>query len=310
MTKLQVAVIMGGISSEREVSLRSGANAVAALDTNKYDVTAVDFTGDVAQITALGGVIDVAVLMLHGPGGEDGRLQGLLDLLHIPYTGSGVLGSALAMHKGMAKAIYRDAGIPTPKGIIATIDEAYIGAVVTTNVGFPCVVKPANEGSTVGISLVSNEEELEDALSSAFAYDNELVIEEYVRGMEISVPVLGTEVLRALPAVEIVPKSGWYDYEMKYTVGATEEICPARLTEEQAERAAELALKAHRALGLSGISRTDMIVTDYDVIVLETNTLPGMTDTSLVPLCARTVGISFSELMDMLIDDARGSKQG
>jgi len=310
MIKLQVAVIMGGISSEREISLRSGANAVAALDKDKYAVTTVDFTGDVAQITALAGVIDVAVLMLHGPGGEDGRLQGLLDLLHIPYTGSGVLGSALAMHKGMAKAIYRDAGIPTPKGIIATIDEAYIGAVVTTNVGFPCVVKPANEGSTVGISLVSNEEELEDALSSAFALDSELVIEEYVRGMEISVPVLGTEVLRALPAVEIVPKSGWYDYEMKYTAGATEEICPARLTAEQAQRAAELALKAHRALGLRGISRTDMIVTDYDLIVLETNTLPGMTNTSLVPLCARVVGISFSELMDILIDDARGIQHG
>ncbi len=306
MIKLHVAVIMGGISSEREVSLRSGANAAAALDKDKYDVTTIDFTGDIAQITALSGVIDVAMLMLHGPGGEDGRLQGLLDLLHIPYTGSGVLGSALAMHKGMTKAIYRDAGIPTPKGIIATIDEAYIGAVVNTNIGFPCVVKPANEGSTVGISLVNNEEELEDALSSAFAFDCELVIEEFVRGMEISVPVLGTEVLRALPAVEIVPQSGWYDYEMKYTAGATEEICPARLTEEQAERAAELALKAHRALGLRGISRTDMIVTDYDLIVLETNTLPGMTDTSLVPLCARTVGISFSELMDMLINDARG----
>ncbi len=301
---------MGGVSSERAISLRSGANAAAALDREKFDVTMVDFTGDVAQITALAGVVDVALLMLHGPGGEDGRIQGLLDLLHIPYTGSGVLGSALAMHKGVAKAIYRDAGIPTPRGIVAEAGDRCLSEAVFSNIGYPCVVKPANEGSTIGISLVQDVEELEEALERAFQFDSELVIEEFVRGMEISVPVLGTEVLRALPAVEIIPQSGWYDYEMKYTAGATEEICPARLTEEQAARAAELALKAHRALCLKGISRTDMIVTDYDLIVLETNTLPGMTDTSLVPLCARTVGISFSELLEILIADARGIHNG
>lgn len=309
MASIRVAVLMGGISSEREISLRSGAKVAEALDREQYVVTPVDFTGDVAPLVALRGQVDVAVLALHGPGGEDGRVQGLLDLLEIPYTGSGVLGSAVAMHKGVAKALYREAGIPTPAGI--TLD-AFAGETalarqarqVREAVGIPCVVKPANEGSTIGISIVRAARDLEAALAEAFLYDTEVLAEAFVDGVEISVPVLGAADPQALPAVEIVPSSGFYDYEMKYTPGATREYCPARISEAAAAAAANCAVRAHRALHCRGVSRTDMIVTGDAVTVLETNTLPGMTATSLLPLSAETAGMPFPRLLDLLIAEA------
>jgi D-alanine-D-alanine ligase len=310
MMKLRVAVLMGGTSSERDVSLRGGRKVADALDPVRYDVRAVDFTGDVAAIVALRGAVDVIIPILHGPGGEDGRLQGLLDLLGLPYVGSGVLGSAVAMHKGVARQLYTQAGIPIAPGIELHADEADLDAladIVRARVGVPCVVKPANEGSTFGISIVRTGDELRPALETAARYDRELVVEGFVTGAEISVPVLGTRAPRALPAVEIIPKSGFYDYEMKYTPGMTEEICPARLTEVATARAADYAVRAHRALRCRGLSRTDMIVAGDDVVVLETNTLPGMTDTSLYPLAARVTGLDFSTLLDALVADALDS---
>ncbi|HEY3375856.1 MAG TPA: D-alanine--D-alanine ligase [Armatimonadota bacterium] len=307
MSKLRVAVVMGGTSSEREISLRSGANVVKGLDQDRYTVIPVDFTGDVTQITALRGAVDVVVLTLHGPGGEDGRMQGVLDLLSIPYTGSGVLGSAMAMHKGVAKALYRQAGIPTPASITLYRDaSANPAEVALAEVGVPCVVKPMNEGSTIGISIVRAAEDLAGALADAFRYDREVLVEQFVAGVEISVPVLGTAAPRALPEIEIIPRSGFYDYEMKYTPGATEEICPARITAGARTSAADYAVRAHQALHCQALSRTDMIVCGDEVTVLETNTLPGMTDTSLLPLSARTDGIAFSELLDLLISAALG----
>jgi D-alanine-D-alanine ligase len=307
METLRVAVIMGGTSSERDVSLRSGANVAQALDRTRYVVTPVDFTGDPAQLLALRGAVDVAVLALHGPVGEDGRIQALLELLGIPYTGSGVLASAVAMHKGVARALYRDAGIPIPPGLeldLAAMSREDAAARVRAEVGVPCVVKPANEGSTIGISIVRDDAALPAALATAAGYDTALVVERFVVGTEISVPVLGVPA-RALPAVEVVPCSGFYDYERKYTPGATEEYCPARISDAAAAEAARLAERAHTALGCRSVSRTDMIVADDGLYVLETNTLPGMTDTSLLPLSARVAGMSFSALLDRLIADAR-----
>lgn len=309
MAQLRVAVLMGGTSNERAVSLRSGANVAAALDRTRYAVTPVDFTGDVSTIIALRGQVDVVFLTLHGPGGEDGRMQGLLDLLALPYTGSGVLGSALAMHKGLAKMIYCQEGIPTPTGIILSASPD-AEARVLAEVGVPCVVKPANEGSTIGITIVRDAAALAPALAQAFDFDPDVVVERFVDGVEISVPVLGTANLRALPAVEIIPQSGFYDYTMKYTPGATEEICPARISATAGARAAEYAIRAHRALHCRGVSRTDMIVTGEALTVLETNTLPGMTDTSLLPLSARVAGIEFPALLDCLLDDALAGARG
>lgn len=308
MDKLRVAVLMGGTSSEREISLRSGSNVIAALDRQKFDVCAVDFTGDVLPVVTLKDQVDVVFLALHGPGGEDGRMQGLLDLLQIPYTGSGVLGSAVAMHKGVAKDLYQVAGIPTPRGIVLTADPERpshdMVARVQDEVGFPCVVKPANEGSTIGISIVHDATGLTDALRDAFRYDVEVVVEQFVTGTEISVPVLDVTELTALPEVEIIPQSGFYDFEMKYTPGATKEICPARISDVAREKAADYALRAHQVLHCCGVSRTDMFVNGDEVVVLETNTLPGMTDTSLLPLSARIKGISFPALLEMLIEGA------
>lgn len=311
MAKLRVAVLMGGTSNEREVSLRSGTNVAQALDRNKYDVTTLDFTGSLEAILALKGQVDIVYIALHGPGGEDGRIQGLLDLLGLPYTGAGVLGSAMSMHKGMAKAMYWLAGIPTPQGITLRAfaretTHARQLKRVYDEVGLPCVVKPANEGSTIGISIVRQATDLEGALEQAFRFDSEVVVEEFIAGVEISVPVLGTQNPRPLPEIEIVPQSGFYDYEMKYTPGATQEICPARISETARHKAAQYAVRAHRTLCCKGVSRTDMIVTDDEVTVLETNSLPGMTDTSLLPLAAKTAGITFPKLVDFIIADALG----
>ena len=306
MAKLRVAVLMGGTSHERAVSLNSGMMVAGALDRAKYDVVSVDFTGDLAPIAALPGQVDVVFLALHGPGGEDGRMQGVLDLLGLPYTGSGVLGSALAMHKGMTKRIYRAAGVPTPEDVTLYRHEPDHVARVRDTVGLPCVVKPVNEGSTFGISIVREDTELEPALDEAFRYGSEVIAECFLPGVEISVPVLGADP-RALPAIEIIPKSGFYDYEMKYTPGATEEICPARLSPAAAEKAGNYAVRAHRALGCFGVSRTDFIVAGDEPVALETNSLPGMTATSLLPLSARVAGIAFPDLLDRLIGDALGS---
>ncbi|OPZ81615.1 MAG: D-alanine--D-alanine ligase B [bacterium ADurb.Bin429] len=307
MSTIRVAVLMGGTSSERDVSLKSGRNVAAALEGGRFTVIPLDFTGDLAPILALKGQVDVVFPALHGPGGEDGRLQSVLDLLGIPYVGSGPLGSAMAMHKGITKILYREAGIPTPAGItLSQIDgspdwlDANVDDLLQT-VGVPCVVKPANEGSSYGVSIVKTAAELAPALAQAATLDRDIIIEQFVSGVEISVPILGTETLRALPAVEIIPKSGTYDYESKYTPGATEEICPARISAAAAEAAADYALRAHAVLGCRDLSRTDMIVDGDALTVLETNTLPGMTDTSLLPMAARTVGLSFAALVEMLV---------
>jgi D-alanine-D-alanine ligase len=252
---------------------------------------------------------DVVFIALHGKGGEDGTLQGMLEMMGLPYTGSGVLASALAMDKGMTKRLFRTAGIPVLNEVRVRRGESLetLAQRVSEELGgFPVFVKPNAEGSTFGCSPVERAEQLEPAVVKALQYDPMALIEPYVRGMEITLGVLGNagEELQALPIVEIVPKSEYYDYESKYAEGGSEHIIPARLPEAVTKRAQAVAQQCHELLGCRGMSRTDMLVVGEQFWVLEVNTIPGMTPTSLLPQAAAEVGISFSDLLDRIIASA------
>jgi D-alanine-D-alanine ligase len=303
MKKIRLALLSGGVSSEREVSLNSGAQVFEALDKDKYEITSYDPKTDLPQLVmdALG--IDAALIILHGPFGEDGTVQGLLDLLDIPYQGAGVLGSAAAMNKLVAKRLYKGAKVPTPSYLSFYIkDEINIPEVIGS-IGLPLVVKPARAGSSVGMSIVKTKEKLKGAIAFGFKHDDTLIMEAYVKGTELTCGVLGNNTLEALPVIEIIPGASheYFDYEAKYVAGETQEICPARIDEQTTLRVQQLAIKAHKALILKGYSRTDMILKDGELFVLETNTIPGMTATSLFPQSAQVGGYSFSALLDKLI---------
>jgi D-alanine-D-alanine ligase len=246
----------------------------------------------------------MALIILHGPYGEDGTVQGLLELLDIPYQGSGVLGSALAMNKAATKQLYENAGIPVPPYIInARNDNMDVDACVT-QLGLPLVVKPVVGGSSVGMSIVRSPEALRAAVEKAAAHDSAIMVEAYIEGTELTGGVIGNRELEAFPIIEIIPDNAheFFDYEAKYTAGITQEICPARVDEELTLQAQSYAKLAHQALYCRGYSRTDMILRDRNFYVLETNTIPGMTATSLLPQAAQTAGISFSKLLDRLIE--------
>lgn len=339
--KIRVAVLMGGRSKEREVSLSTGRMIMNALDPQKYDAFAVDsaligvsaatkpktaITGSSAkaepssntsiELRPLDDIVrmnghspkpDVVIIALHGKFGEDGTIQGLLELLEIPYVGSGVLASALALNKIMARKVLQYEGIPVPKGLSIRrgSDIKEFQAEVERILGYPVIVKPNEEGSTIGIRVVRKAEDFAKAIESAYEYDSDILVEEFIEGgVEITGAVLGNEKPFVLPLVEIVPEGGFYDYHAKYTPGATEEICPARIPKEQYREAERLALASHKALGCRGMSRTDMIVKGTNIWVLEVNTIPGMTPTSLLPRAAQAAGISFPKLLDMLIEYA------
>ena len=253
------------------------------------------------------GRIDVAFLAIHGKYGEDGTIQGFLELIGTPYTGSGVLASALAMDKVMAKRVLAAEGIPVPRGIhISGADFAHdaSAAIAKANAFLPAVVKPSKQGSSVGMSLVGSPNAMEVAVRTALDHDDEVLIEEHVFGTEITVGVLGvvgSSELQALPVVEIVPKRAFFDYQAKYDPDQCEEICPARISEEATRNAQELALRAHRSLSCRGYSRTDMILGPSGPVVLEVNTLPGMTMNSLLPKAAAAAGIPFGELLHRIV---------
>jgi len=304
MTKLNVALLSGGISSEREVSLKGGNQVYDALDKTKYGITRYDPAGDLGKLVANASSIDVALIVLHGPYGEDGTVQGLLDLLNIPYQGSGVLGSALAMDKWTSKRLYKEAGLPVPPFDVLARRQTYDRGTFAEKPGFPLVVKPRHGGSSIGTSIVESAQLLDEALDRAFEQGPHVIVERYLNGTEITGSVLGNHVLQVLPIVEIIPQSHYtfFDYEAKYTKGATREICPARISDTLSKRAQSYAARAHRALCCRGYSRTDMIVCDETIYVLETNTIPGMTPVSLFPLAAKAAGMSFSRLLDRLIE--------
>ena len=331
--KLKIAVLMGGQSSERSVSLATGMQVLNALDPEKYSVYAVDTATGLAQLptstpplrdaggqpvtalTELGQLTkrerpDVVFIALHGPGGEDGTVQGFLETLRIRYTGSGVLASALAMDKLRYKQLCTTASIPTPAGMSFRRKETFrlrrAAEDVGLKLGYPVIVKPNRQGSSSGTRVVNAAEELLDALKDAFRYDDTALVEERITGTEITVAVLGNEDdCYTLPPVEIVAKDGFFDFEEKYSTDGATEICPARISHDDTREAQQLALECHKLLGCRGMSRTDMFVTEDGCVILETNTIPGMTPTSLLPKAAAAAGLTFAELLDKLIAYAR-----
>jgi len=304
MKKIRLALLSGGVSSEREVSLNSGNQVFEALDKEKYDIKRYDPKFDLAKLVTDAPDIDAALIILHGPFGEDGTVQGLLDLLNIPYQGAGVLGSAVAMNKLIAKRLYRQAGIPTPDYISISIHDPDPDPQKVKALGFPLVVKPVCAGSSVGMSIVSNEKDLPAAIEKGFQNDDTLILEQYIKGTELTCGVLGNQEIEALPVIEIIPGEGheFFDYHAKYVAGATNEICPARIDGQTTQKVHQLAVEAHRTLCLKGYSRTDMLLKDGQLYVLETNTIPGMTATSLFPQSAAKAGYEFGVLMDKLIE--------
>lgn len=330
---MNIAVLLGGTSPERHVSMASGKGVAEALIAAGHTVRLYDIARGADALTSFSNLhlptelapddaelasfnnnaiitavqslpqdIDVAFLALHGAPGEDGTVQGLLELRGIPYTGSNVLASALAMDKAMAKRVMEHYDIPTPRWFQATrgqLDAAMLRGRVEQYTDFPVVVKPNDGGSTVGLSIVADADGLEPAFQLAGHYSATVMFEEFIPGRELTVAILGEE---ALPIVEIRPKSGIYDYANKYTAGRTEYFCPADLPRSLTEEVQELARRAHAALGCSGYSRVDFrLDNDGQAFCLEVNTLPGMTATSLVPKAAAAAGMSYQELCERII---------
>lgn len=304
MSKLRVALIAGGWSGEREISLESGASMYKGLDKDKYEVKRYDPSIDLMRLVEDSKNIDIALLALHGRKGEDGTVQGFLELLDLPYVGSGVLASALAMNKAVSKQFFKSAGLTVPRELLFYKDQDIDPAEIFATLGNPVVIKPVAEGSSIGLNICCTSQELNDGIKGAFALSSELMVEEHIDGREVSCAVLGNRHPEALPVIEIIPQKQYrfFSYTAKYVPGASEEICPASLPSDIYEKVQTNAITAHCVLGCRNLSRTDMIVTDRDVYVLETNTLPGMTENSLFPLAARTAGFSFSKLLERLIE--------
>ncbi len=303
----RVGVIMGGSSGEREVSLRSGAAVAAALEARGHDVVRIalgESFGPEIGHTLQRARLDVAFLALHGRLGEDGCIQGLLELARIPYTGSSVLASALAMDKLKAKELFRLHNVPTPPYYtVSGADDLADLEAIHGSFGFPVIVKPRGEGSSLGVAKASSLSELAGAIECALEYDDTVIVERFVSGMEINVGILDG---RVLGAIEIAPKNGIYDYEAKYTPGMTEYFMPARLSPTRYKGVLNLADRAARALGVSGAARVDLLVTSGEnEYVLEVNTLPGMTETSLLPKIAASAGYDFGRLCEAILDGAR-----
>jgi D-alanine-D-alanine ligase len=296
MTK-RVAVLMGGWSSEREISLVSGAAVAKALDEAGYDVLPIDVTRDPKALLArLMPRPDVVFNALHGRWGEDGTLQGLLDILAIPYTHSGLLASALAMHKPTAKLVFERAGIPVAEHVV--IGRAALAA--GDPMPRPYVIKPLNEGSSVGVRIVRNGDNL-SPLGADWAFGDTLMVERFVAGREFTVAVMGG---RPLAVTEITTNRGFYDYDAKYAPGGSRHVVPAQVEPHVYEEAMALAVRAHQALGCRGVSRADLRYDGRQLYMLEVNTQPGMTPTSLVPEQAAYAGISFPDLVAWMVDNA------
>jgi len=298
LKKKKVGVLLGGISREREVSLKTGKAVLKALSEKGYNAHAIDAGYDIAE-TLIRERIECAFLALHGRFGEDGTVQGMLELMKIPYTGSGVLASALAMHKIMAKKVLLFEKIPTPPFDAFRREQIEKNSLREISLPLPFVVKPAREGSTIGISIVRKKEETAAALRKAKEFDEEVLIEAFIKGKEITVGILED---LPLPVIEIAPLSGFYDYDSKYTKGKTQYILPARIPKEKYLYAQEISLKAFKALGCSGCGRVDLMVDEGgNPFVIDVNTMPGMTETSLLPQAAGYAGIPFGDLAERIL---------
>lgn len=345
---MKIVVLAGGLSTERDVSFKTGEMVTKAFRENGHQVILLDvfmgysnkeedLTGifdraeavsvkvaaipetapDLEKVKAqrkdqsdnffgpnvieLCRMADIVFMALHGENGENGKIQAAFDLFGIRYTGTGYLGSALAMNKGMAKQLFLENGIPTPRGTSLKRGED-AAKIETCGIHFPCVVKPCSGGSSIGVSIVHDKAEYEQALKEAFRWENELVIEEYVKGREFSVGVID---FQALPIIEIAPVEGFYDYKNKYKAGSTVETCPAELSEQITKEMQGYAEKVAEVLGLNTYSRTDFLLDAEDhIFCLEANTLPGMTPTSLLPQEAKVTGVDFNQLCEKLIESS------
>ena len=345
---MKIVVLAGGLSTERDVSFKTGEMVTKALRENGHQVILLDvfmgysdkeedLTGifdraeavsvkvaaipetapDLEKVKAqrkdqsdnffgpnvieLCRMADIVFMALHGENGKNGKIQAAFDLFGIRYTGTGYLGSALAMNKGMAKQLFLENGIPTPRGTSLKRGED-AAKIENCGIHFPCVVKPCSGGSSIGVSIVHDKAEYEQALKEAFRWENELVIEEYVKGREFSVGVID---FQALPIIEIAPVEGFYDYKNKYKAGSTVETCPAELSEQITKEMQGYAEKVAEVLGLNTYSRTDFLLDAEDhIFCLEANTLPGMTPTSLLPQEAKVTGVDFNQLCEKLIESS------
>jgi D-alanine-D-alanine ligase len=308
LTAARIGVLMGGQSSEREVSLRTGAAVYGALCRRGYDAVAID-VGPTLSRDLHDQKIAVAFLALHGPGGEDGAIQGFLETLGIPYTGSGVHASAVGMHKVTTKTILAANGIAVPGGLVVKRGERPASARVlrSAKLRWPVVVKPASEGSTIGVTIVKKPSQWQEALALAHRYDRDAMIEAYIPGHEVTVSLLGRhdDVPLVLPAVEIVAPNGFYDFSAKYDKGKTRYLCPAPLSAAVTKQIRTLALRAYSLLGCAGAARVDFRITPRGrPYVLEINTAPGMTETSLLPMAAGQAGIGYEELTERILESA------
>jgi D-alanine-D-alanine ligase len=304
MMNKKIIVLMGGPSSEREVSLNTGNAILAALQSKGYNAIGLELDPPrlFEQLKEHQG--EVVFNAIHGKFGEDGYLQGALELLDIPYTGSGVLASAIAMDKAVSKQIFKAKEIPTPPAKLFKKEE--INSTTKGNIiaefGLPVVVKAVAQGSSIGVTIAENDIELSAAIEIAKKYDNNILIEQYIKGRELTVAVMGSADITVLPIIEIVPHSGKYDYQSKYTKGATDYLVPAQLTQTVADKVSNIAENTFKALGCKGVARVDFMLDQAEnPYVLEVNTIPGMTATSLVPKAAKSAGITFEDLCEKIL---------
>lgn len=327
MSKTHVAVLMGGTSSEHDVSLKSGAMVAGNLDRTRYEISPVIITRDGlwkfpseravpvgAGLTRLGELnVKCVFIALHGPFGEDGRIQGLFDVLGMPYTGSGCAASALAMDKIHSKAVVRQAGVRVADQIVllrSEWDRAFEDVLTRVNheIGFPCLIKSPCQGSSLGMAIPKDAGEFRTALLDVFAYGDLVMIEQYIKGVELTCAVLDAVPGKppcALPVTEICPVSSeFFDYTAKYTPGACLELTPARITEEIARKVQAMAEHVHTLVGCRGLSRSDMILNGDEPVWIEVNTIPGMTETSLYPQAAAAAGIGFPDLLTLFVEEA------
>ena len=302
-SECRVALLAGGTSGEREISIASGKGALAALEEAGYTVEWIDPANKEDLKRLIDEEFDVAFLTLHGKMGEDGTVQGMLELLGIQYTCSGILGSATAMNKAKSKVLYKTDNIPTAPFKLLVKGESYDVDELQQLLGIPCVVKPATEGSALGVEIVEKLEDLGPAIERAFEIDKLVVVETFIEGVEVTAGVLGNENVEPLPVIKIVPTGEFYDFESKYAPGGSQHICPAPRDDDITARIQEYAGRAHKVLGCRGVSRSDFIIdADGTPWILETNTIPGMTKTSLLPDAARAAGMTFPELCTKLIE--------
>lgn len=307
--KLRVGVLFGGKSSEHDISKISGGEVIKNLNRDKYEVAPVyidkagnfDFPGG---LESLKGAVDVVFIAMHGSFGEDGTVQGLLEMLGIPYTGSGVLASALGMDKISSRKLFVQEGISVPKYVLVNKNSP---SAALSKLKYPLFVKPKDQGSSVGVSKVKTKKDLPKALKNAFSYGDEAIVEEFLDGTEVTCAILGSSDPKPLPLVEIVPKNEFFDLEAKYDSKLTDEIVPARINQKLTEGAQSAALAAYKALGCRGFGRVDMIIAKGIAHVLEVNTIPGLTPVSLFPKAAKAAAISYQKLLDKIIAFSLGN---